>query len=839
MAIREFIRSLKERWDYLNPNHPLKRRVRWVLREVWLVVRAAIVAGCIALIGYLVWAIAGEKTDAGQLLCEEMQRSEVRTVSSLLKEYGIEVTTDADSSSLRAPQGRLRDARWQMALAGYPRTGHFSNWYDRTSSFIPWSESSQNEEYRRAIERELENIQLERAEIDFARVEIHGGKEIDGGGESASSGATVTVVSGTGEAIPADFFPAIGNLVSKSVTGVLPEEVEVFESREILRPDALFEEGRGRRRTDTEMWLGRQLEKKAQFFLDQVIFKNQSIVRIDAVWETDSSASERGVQKEERSTTFFFRISGARLSVVLLVNRVTDRIYPDGSIREDDRSQPKLDGLMELVSDAVGRSDARGDRIWLEILHFDTERKEPVPLLINREEVDETKVDSLLREEFETGALMATRLEEKAQGLLDQVIGQDRSRVTVNVELEHQLDRVGGRAINSGQPKPRCLSIALAIDETKVVVESETGEYIEETRPDEEILRLADLVKESVGFDAERGDQITAWPISFDKTAQVLTLQTSDADERQVFWTNIAINLAKIGGIILAIIALRFIIQIIGQRMGVEEELEETDSVEVNQTDVLLDEYTRELEAARQMQMSLMPTASPVIDGMDIAGGCRPANHVGGDFFQYLQMDESRWVVCLADVTGHGMEAAIPVVMFCGVLKSLVDKGGEIDTLLCSLNNTMHGGLTGSTLTGRTFVCFSGGELDTRKGIFRLSNAGCPFPFHYRASADEVVEIEVEGYPLGVRPDRNYRLMEVGLEPGDRVILCTDGIIEAEDRFGHMFGFERLAYVIREGCRQHLPAAELRDYIMTQVTDYCEDVPQADDQTLVVIEQKV
>jgi len=172
------------------------------------------------------------------------------------------------------------------------------------------------------------------------------------------------------------------------------------------------------------------------------------------------------------------------------------------------------------------------------------------------------------------------------------------------------------------------------------------------------------------------------------------------------------------------------------------------------------------------------------------------------------------------------------------VLKSLVDKGGEIDELLRSLNNTMHGGLTGNTLTGRTFVCFSGGELDVNKGIFKLSNAGCPFPFYYRASADEVVELEVEGYPLGVRPDRHYRLMEVALEPGDRVVLCTDGIIEAEDRFGHMFGFDRLAYVIREGCRQHLSAAELRDYVMAEVTDYCEDVAQADDQTLVVIEQK-
>jgi flagellar biosynthesis/type III secretory pathway M-ring protein FliF/YscJ len=838
MSMMEFIRSRKERWDYLNPNHPLKRRIGWVLGEARLVVRALVIAGCLALIGYLIWTFVGGKTDGGRLLCEGMQRDEVRAVSSLLGERGIEVTADADSSRLKAPHDQLREARWQMARVGYPRTGHFANWYDRASSFIPWNESSQNEEYRRAIERELENIQLERAEIDFARVEIRSGKETETNEGSTPDGVTVTVVSGTGEAIPADFPPAIRTLVSKSVTGVLPEEVEVLDSRGILQPDALSEDGEGRRRTDTEMWLARQLEKKAQSLLDQVIFKNQSIVRIDAVLGTDSSISRRGGQEAERVTADGAKISDVRLSVVLLVNRVRDGVYRDGSIHKEDRSESMLDGLMLLVRGAVGFSSGQGDRARLEVLHFDTERKEPVPLIIKREAVDETEVDSLLRSEFEMGALVATRLEKKGQGLLDQVIGRDRSIVKVYVQPENRLERDGSRNLDSQQPRPGRLSVAVAIDETKVIIDAESGKYIEEARPDEEIQRLADLVQESVGFDDERGDQITVWPLLFDKTAQVLTRQISEADERRIFWTNIAKNIAKVAGIILVLIALRFIIMGIGRGMGVEEELEETDSVEVNQTDVLLDEYTKELEAARQMQMSLMPTASPVIDGMDIAGGCRPANHVGGDFFQHLQMDDSRWMVCLADVTGHGMEAAIPVVMFCGVLKSLVDKGGEIDELLRSLNNTMHGGLTGNTLTGRTFVCFSGGELDVNKGIFKLSNAGCPFPFYYRASADEVVELEVEGYPLGVRPDRHYRLMEVALEPGDRVVLCTDGIIEAEDRFGHMFGFDRLAYVIREGCRQHLSAAELRDYVMAEVTDYCEDVAQADDQTLVVIEQK-
>ena len=486
----------------------------------------------------------------------------------------------------------------------------------------------------------------------------------------------------------------------------------------------------------------------------------------------------------------------------------------------------------------------------------------------------EDSFGNVLHEEKEANALaghnplllqqqVERTLERLGQQTLDQIIGKERARVRVHAALNFSpgdsavypvnghVDRLLGNRATVER-----LSVALTIDETKVVIDSSSGDFIEEQRPSDEIQQLADLLLDVVVFSIERGDQITVFPMPFDKTQELQGRQAAEVEQRKEFWTNIAINVAKILGILAALITLRFIIQAIGRGVGVEEELSALKGLpdpdedaasfkarkeqleEEYQKTALLTEYGKELEAARQMQMGLMPTESPRIDGFNVAGGCRSATHVGGDFFQYLQVEDSRWVVCLADVTGHGMEAAIPVVMFSGVLKGLVEERRGMDDLLYNLNNTMHGSMTGNTLTGRTFVCFSGGELDVLTRTLRLSNAGCPFPFHYRASTRDVVELELEGYPLGVRPDHHYQLLEVNLQVGDRVVLCTDGIVEAEDRAGHMFGFERTSYAIREGCRRGLSADELIEFIPDEVRSFTGDVDPQDDQTVVAIEVK-
>ena len=240
-------------------------------------------------------------------------------------------------------------------------------------------------------------------------------------------------------------------------------------------------------------------------------------------------------------------------------------------------------------------------------------------------------------------------------------------------------------------------------------------------------------------------------------------------------------------------------------------------------------EMEEELQVAHDMQMSLMPGESPEIGGFDIAGRCLPFNHVGGDFFQYFPQD-GKLAICMADVTGHAMEAAVPVMMFSGVLKTEMDYGHSVQQLFSKLNGTMN-----SSLDDRTYVCFCMGELDVADRRFRLANAACPYPFHFRAATGEVEEMQVDAYPLGVQDGTVYTTIETVLDQGDQIVFCSDGIAEATNVQEEMFGFERTAEVIRLACAEDLSAEALIDRLIGGVQDFAGDVPQGDDMTVVVL----
>ena len=127
------------------------------------------------------------------------------------------------------------------------------------------------------------------------------------------------------------------------------------------------------------------------------------------------------------------------------------------------------------------------------------------------------------------------------------------------------------------------------------------------------------------------------------------------------------------------------------------------------------------------------------------------------------------------------------------------------------------------------------GDLDPAIPNLRLSNGGCPYPYHFQAASGQVTELQVDAYPLGVRPDTDYQTIEVQLEPGDRVVFYSDGIIEATNEAGEMFGFERTAEAIRKGCAEDLSAEALLERIIAAVKGFSQGVPQGDDQTVVVL----
>ncbi len=241
-----------------------------------------------------------------------------------------------------------------------------------------------------------------------------------------------------------------------------------------------------------------------------------------------------------------------------------------------------------------------------------------------------------------------------------------------------------------------------------------------------------------------------------------------------------------------------------------------------------------ELQTAHQMQMGLMPTTAPQIQGLRLAGRCIPANHVGGDFFQYFERDE-HLLLCMADVTGHAMEAAIPVVMFSGILDSQMEAYNGLEELYPRLNRSLQ-----RVLQQRTFVCFAMGEVQ-RKGsdgsrVLRIANAACPSPYHFSAATGKVVELEVVAYPLGVSTASEYRVVEAQLEPGDCIAFCSDGIIEAENEVGELFGYERTSALVEEGGRAGLDAEEMLAYLFEKLATFVGSAPAGDDRTCIVLE---
>ena len=176
------------------------------------------------------------------------------------------------------------------------------------------------------------------------------------------------------------------------------------------------------------------------------------------------------------------------------------------------------------------------------------------------------------------------------------------------------------------------------------------------------------------------------------------------------------------------------------------------------------------------------------------------------------------------------MEAAIPVVMFSGILKSHMELEGTLQERFERLNRSLHG-----TLTGHTFICFVMGELDLSSHTFRLSNGGCPYPYHFHASTRALTELQVGAYPFGVRPSTDYQMMETQLEPGDRVIFCSDGIMEAENGTEEQFGYERTEETIRHACVEDFSAKATIDRILKEVDAFRGDTSQSDDMTCVVV----
>jgi sigma-B regulation protein RsbU (phosphoserine phosphatase) len=234
-----------------------------------------------------------------------------------------------------------------------------------------------------------------------------------------------------------------------------------------------------------------------------------------------------------------------------------------------------------------------------------------------------------------------------------------------------------------------------------------------------------------------------------------------------------------------------------------------------------------ELEIARQIQASILPTGTPEVENLRIAASYLPMTAVGGDYYEFVQVDPQHIGILVADVSGHGIPAALISTMLKVAMQSVAGCAREPAELLHELNRILSGQLRGQLISAAYLW------LDLEKRIALYSSAGHPPLLRWREGRLE--RIESNGLLFGVLPDLDYPICEMALKDGDRFLLCTDGVVEPENAAGEAFGDNQLEQVVRAnaGSTPH----ELSDRLLAEVRRWqSASVAQQDDITLLVID---
>ena len=234
---------------------------------------------------------------------------------------------------------------------------------------------------------------------------------------------------------------------------------------------------------------------------------------------------------------------------------------------------------------------------------------------------------------------------------------------------------------------------------------------------------------------------------------------------------------------------------------------------------------------ARKIQASILPRSDPEHEGFEIHGRTVPMESVGGDFYDYIPISESIIGLGIADVSGHGLPAALQVRDIYMGLRMGLARDFKIVRTVERLNDIIHH----STLTSR-FVSMFYGELDT-SGLFIYVNAGHPPPFHITATG-EVRELQEGGPVLGPLSQATYQRGMATLTPGDLLVFYTDGFSEAlaarrEGKKPEEYGVGRLVQQARS--LQDKTAQEIVEAIFEDVASFTGERPQNDDRTLMVV----
>jgi phosphoserine phosphatase RsbU/P len=236
-----------------------------------------------------------------------------------------------------------------------------------------------------------------------------------------------------------------------------------------------------------------------------------------------------------------------------------------------------------------------------------------------------------------------------------------------------------------------------------------------------------------------------------------------------------------------------------------------------------------ELETARQIQSSILPDHVPSVLGLEIAATYMPMSAVAGDFYQFLETDDHRMGILVADVSGHGVPAALIASMIKVAMQSVVGSACSPSQVLGHLNRILTPELKGR-LTSAAYLW-----LDTRAGYARYSAAGHPPLLHWKAAEGRLHPVDCNGLLFGVASGCVYPECDFRLDCGDRLLLYTDGLIEPENAQGESFGDAELGRVVKAS--QAFAAPELANRLLRALGKWQPgQAAQQDDITLLVVD---
>jgi predicted ester cyclase len=235
----------------------------------------------------------------------------------------------------------------------------------------------------------------------------------------------------------------------------------------------------------------------------------------------------------------------------------------------------------------------------------------------------------------------------------------------------------------------------------------------------------------------------------------------------------------------------------------------------------------QDLRVARSIQQASLPKEMPQLAGWQITPYYQPTREVGGDFYDLFELEEGRVAVVVGDATGKGMPAALVVSATSSMLRAVAQALGSSSPseVLSQVNETLF-----ARIPPNMFVTCFYGILDPKNGSMKYANAGHDLPLLWHGGDCE--ELRARGMPLGLMTGMSYEEKEIVLEAGEGVLLYSDGLVEAHDAKGEMFGFPRLRTLVAE----HGENGSLGNFLLEELYSFTGDSwEQEDDITLLTL----